>query len=259
MMARGDTAGLLLWLAIWSAGIPAAEAFEIEGYPGSTWGQLSYDNDEISGSGVMGFVNQGVQWTTLPGGVALVTYAEYRHRSRNKNQEYYDAGGPAVGLEFRKSVFTAGVDYYWETLPVLGEKSERAQVYGSVFVDWNLAKLLGVTAVPGLPGSMWGQASYDNDDISGSGVMGFINQGVQLATLPGGAPLVAYAEYRHRSRNKNPQYYDAGGPAMGAEVWIAFLRAGVDYYWETLPALGEKSERAQLYVSWYLDWNLKGK
>jgi len=254
--------GVKLWIgAVLAAALAAApaQAFEFEGFPGSTWGQASYDNDDISGSGVMGFINQGVLWGRLPGGVAVVTYAEYRHRSRNKNQIYYDAGGPAVGLELRKSVFIAGVDYYWETLPVLGEKSERAQGYAGWFVDWDIASLLGLTRAPRLPGSSWAQVSYDNDDISGSGVMGFINQGVDILQLPGGVTVNAYGEYRHRSRDKNQEYYDAGGPAVGMELQRSPVRAGVDYYWERLPVLGESSERAQLYVSWYLDWDLKRK
>ena len=231
-----------------------SSAYEIEAFPGAIWGQTSYDDDNYSGSGVMGFVNQGVQWYTFPFDVKLVTYAEYRHRSRNKNQLYYDTGGPAVGVELRKSYFTLGADYYWERLPVLGESSNRAQVYLGWFVTWDINELTG--GDHSFPGSSWGQVSYDNDDYSGSGVMGFINQGVELYRLPADIPMIAYAEYRHRSRTKNQLYYDSGGPAVGVEFRKSVFSWGANYYWERLPVLGEGSNRIQLYMSMFIDWDL---
>ncbi|MBI4665580.1 MAG: hypothetical protein HY751_04125 [Nitrospinae bacterium] len=236
---------------------PQAYAYEIHGLPGSSWGLLSYDNDQISGSGVQGFVNQGVDWFVLPGDITVNTFVEYRHRSRTHNQRYYDAGGPAVGLDLHISVVHVGVDYYWENLPVLGEKSERAQAYATTFIEWDLAQENHPTWFAALPGSFWGAISYDNDKISGSGVMGFINQGIDWIILPGDIAVNTYAEYRHRSRNENQKYYDAGGPAVGLELRKSPVRLGVDYYWERLPVLGESSERAQIYFGWYFDWNLK--
>ncbi|MBI5814190.1 MAG: hypothetical protein HZB29_01110 [Nitrospinae bacterium] len=234
--------------------VPAG-AYELEGAPGSMWGFLGYDNDDFSGSAVQGFVNQGIQLVTLPGDIKVVSYAEYRHRSRNKNQDYFDAGGPAVGLELRKGFFNVGVDYYWQRLPVLGVSSNRAQAYVGWFITWdaNPEKKLGSLD---LPGSSWGLLGYDNDDYSGSGVQGFINQGVTLYKFPGDIPMIAYAEYRHRSRNLNQKYYDSGGPAVGLEFRKSVVSWGVDYYWERLPVLGESSNRAQLYITWYVDWDL---
>jgi hypothetical protein len=231
-------------------------AYEIEALPGALWGSAGYDNDDFSGSGVLGFINQGIQWVTLPGDVAVVTYAEYRHRSRTKNPLYYDAGGPAVGLELTKDFMRAGVNYYWERFPVLAVTSNRAQAYVGWYIYWNANKDKKLGSLD-MPGSSWATLSYDNDDYSGSGVLGFINQGVTLYTLPGGIPMTAFAEYRHKSRSKNQQYYDSGGPAVGLEFQKGIFSWGAAYYWEHLPFINENSNRAQLYLTVYTGWDLK--
>lgn len=248
---------LFLAALFFCLGASPAGAYEIEGLPGATWGSISYDDDNFTGSGGQGFINQGIQWITLPGDIALVTYAEYRYRSRTKNPLYYDAGGPAVGLELSKGFFKAGVDYYWERFSVLGQDSNRAQAYLGWYIYWtaNKDKQLGPFD---LPGSFWASITYDNDDYSGSGVQSFINQGVTLYNPPGGIPMTVFAEYRHRSRTKNNLYYDAGGPAVGLEFQKGRISWGVAYFWEHLPVINENSNRAQLYLTWYLFWDLKG-
>ena len=226
------------------------------GYPGGTWGQVTHDDDNISGSGAMGWVNQGIDWVKLPGDVVFDTYVEYRHRTRTLNRKYYDSQGPAVGMEFKKDILSLGAAVYWEKLPELEESTTNRELYAVWFYDWDINRRnkLGSFA---LPGSLWGRLAYDVDGLNGSGAQGFINQGVDWFTLPGGIVTNTYAEYRHRSRTKNSQYYDAGGPAVGLEFRKWFLRLGADYYWERIPLLNENSNRVQFYLSWYYTWDLK--
>ncbi|MEW6683742.1 MAG: hypothetical protein AB1451_12590 [Nitrospirota bacterium] len=113
-------------------------AFGFEGLPGSTWGQASYEKADIAGPGIIGYVNQGIDWTTLPGDLKVNTFAELRYRFRENNKEFYNAYGPALGAELRRSPWHLGVDYYWEQYPELEERSNRFQFYLRWYHDWNL-------------------------------------------------------------------------------------------------------------------------
>ncbi len=121
-------------------GCPVAWGYEIEGFPGAVWGQASYESADISGPGVLGYVNQGIDWVTLPGDLTVNTFAELRYRFRENNKEFFNAYGPAVGLELRRSPWHLGVDYYWERYPELEETSNRLQFYLSWYYDWDLKR-----------------------------------------------------------------------------------------------------------------------
>lgn len=241
--------------------VPKVYAFEVEAYPGSIWGSLSYDADKRNGanSAGMGFANQGIQWLTIPTNARLVTYAEYRRRARTYKPEYFDTGGPAVGVELRWDYLTVGVDYYWERL--VGAISNREQYYATFYYTWSLANEL--SWAEGLPGAVWLQATYDKDDYSGSGMMGFVNQGIQWVTLPGDIPFITYVEYRHRTRSKNQGYYDTKGPAAGFEFRKSYFTVGADYYWlreldgpETNTVWAANSHW-QVYLTFFASWDLK--
>ncbi len=109
-------------------------------FPGSTWGQLTHDVDRLSGSGTMGYINQGIDWTTLPGGFKFNTFAEFRYRLRSLNNEFFNAYGPAIGLQFKKSYFKFGMDYYWERYPMLSESTNKLQYFVNWYYDWNLKR-----------------------------------------------------------------------------------------------------------------------
>ena len=99
-------------------------ATAIEGLPGSTWGRASYDATGLTGSGFNGWINQGIDWVKLPGDIIFNTYIEYRYKAREKQDDYYNVYGPAIGLELKKSDFRLGMDYYWEKYPVINQNSE---------------------------------------------------------------------------------------------------------------------------------------
>ncbi len=123
-----------------SVGCAWGWAYEIEGLPGSVWGQASYERADIAGPGVLGFVNQGIDWITIPGDLTVNTFAELRYRFRENNKEFFNAYGPAVGLELRRSPFHLGVSYYWERYPEVQETSNRVQFYLSWYYDWDLKR-----------------------------------------------------------------------------------------------------------------------
>ena len=89
---------------------------------------------------VQGYFNQGIDWVTLPGKLTLNTFAELRYRFRENNKDFYNAYGPAVGVEFRRTPFHLGVDYYWERFPELSDSSNRFRYYLSWYYDWDLKR-----------------------------------------------------------------------------------------------------------------------
>jgi hypothetical protein len=121
-------------------GVLTSPAFAIEGLPGSTWGQTSYEKADLSGPAIQGYVNQGIDWVTLPGDLTLNTFVELRYRLRENNKEFFNAHGPVLGVELRRSPFHLGVDYYWEQYPELNERSNRLQFYLSWYYDWDLKR-----------------------------------------------------------------------------------------------------------------------
>jgi hypothetical protein len=247
--------GMLLAVSIPAQGI--------EGLPGSSWGYLTHSVQGLTGSGGAGWINQGIDWTTLPGDIIFNTYAEYRFRARTEQKDYYNSEGPAIGCELKKSFFRLGMDYYWERFPELDTYSNTREFYLTGYYNWDLNTSLNTSRKPmplgiiGFPGAVWANLTYDVTGLTGSSAMGWINQGIDWIILPGGITLNTYAEYRFRARTKEKDYYDAEGPVIGLEFKKSFFRLGMDYYWERFPKLGEQSHSLEFYLTWYVNWDLK--
>ncbi|MHB8482604.1 MAG: hypothetical protein ACYDBV_07720 [Nitrospiria bacterium] len=111
---------------------------KVAGFPGSTWFEVFRDANNLEGNGAMGFINQGIDWVKLPGGVMLNTFEEFRYRFRSENRPYFNAYGEALGVEFKKSIFHLGVDFFWERYPELDAASNKVEFYLSWFYDWDL-------------------------------------------------------------------------------------------------------------------------
>jgi hypothetical protein len=103
------------------------------------------------------------------------------------------------------------------------------------------------------PGSFWGTGTHDFNDVEGLGTQGVLAQGVQWFTLPGGVRFSTYAAYSWRFRSHNQDYYDAHGPALGAEFSWKFFNLGLDYEWQRypLPSPGADYQNAVYYLTWY--------
>lgn len=224
------------------------------GLPASTWGNITNDNDDVGGNSVLYNVKQGVDWYRFSNGIVFNTYATYKHRSRENNPIYFDAEGPAVGAQLEWGPVSFGYEYYEERAPKRQLTSYNSELFAVGYWSYDIAKYLGVTNWK-LPGAVWASGSYDNQGLYGSGVMGWVNQGIDLYEW-GPFTLNAYVEYKFRTREKEPKYYDANGPLVGIEIQHEWFKFGVDYYHENLPALRETSARAQVYFGWYIthDW-----
>ncbi len=115
------------------------------GLPGSMWFNETYDDynyhdPNSQGASTMGFINQGIDWMKFKNGLILSTFAEYRWRYKLVNNAYFDANGPAVGIDVRKDFYNFGVDYFWQWLPTWPyppgpQMDERLQVYITIYLS----------------------------------------------------------------------------------------------------------------------------
>ncbi|MFQ5579903.1 MAG: hypothetical protein ACE5FZ_04765 [Nitrospiria bacterium] len=250
------TRWLISILAILIVSIAEVHALEFNSLPGSTWGRFSHDEDRLVGTGSMGFLNQGVDWTTLPGGVVVNTFVEFRWRVRDQNNRFYNAYSHALGLEFRKPPFRFGVNYLWERFPEITESSNKLQYFTTWFYSWDLNRKL-LYLIKGLPGSTWGRFSHDEDRLVGTGSMGFLNQGVDWTTLPGGVVVNTFVEFRWRVRDQNNRFYNAYSHALGLEFRKPPFRFGVNHLRERFPELNETSSKVQYFMTWFYGWDLQ--
>ena len=246
-----------LWMSLFFL-VFDQKALAVEGYYGSTWGEIFHDDDQLVGTGAMGYANQGIDWLKLPGEILVTTYGEVRYRFRSENRPYFNAYGEALGFEFRKSSLHMGIDYLWERFPELAAYSSGLEYYFSYYYDWDFKKMTG-SKFEGLPGSVWGILTHNDDQLIGNGAMGFVNQGIDWKTFPGKIVLNTFGELRYRLRSENRPYYNAYGEALGIELRKSSFHLGVDYLWERYPELADYSNKVELYFTWFLDWDLKHK
>lgn len=261
MNARVGMIGRTGWLALCILLNAASGATAIEGMPGSTWGNLTDSSSTVNCSGGMGWINQGIDWTTLPGGVVLNTFAEYRYRARSCQREYYDAQGPALGLELKKDFLRLGVGYYRETMPSYPggpRRSATSELYLAGYRAWDLVPAAGLRmpGATGLPGGIWFNLTHNINGLTGSSGMGWVNQGINWFTLPGNIVFATFAEYRYRARSKLEDFYNVRGPAVGFELKQSEFRLGVNYSWQYYPVLEQRSSGLEAYLVWYIDWDL---
>lgn len=253
--------GLILTLGFFAFSLPA-RAYSPEGYPGSTWGNLSRDFSGLEGNGSQGRVTQGVDWFHLPTNIPFKTYAAYKWRFRSENRPFYNAQGPALGLELSKWFLDLGLDFSWQRYPELGRNTREFEAYLAWYQRIDLAgkgagkSLLGIPIL-GLPLSSWGKLTHDLSDIEGDGTMGWVSQGVEWAKLPGNVVFATLASYNWRFRSENRRFYNTHGPAVG----VAFIRKpfelGLEYSWKRFPELGRTTKEFQLTLNWYYSWDLK--
>lgn len=141
------TTAYLSWYHSWykflrRRGSDISNPFDVNAYAGSTYGRIShqlYNGDE--GTTARGFVRQGMDWftsLTKAGELTLNTYAAYRFRFRTENEYWYNAHGPAVGIELQRPPFTLGADYMWQINSERDTEEARYGIYLTWYYDWNL-------------------------------------------------------------------------------------------------------------------------
>jgi len=222
-------------------------------YPGSSWGKLTRDGNRISGDVTMWNFTQGIDWYRFSNDITLNTFFRYSQRLRTLNTRFYNEEGPTVGIKLKKGPVSYGFEYFEEYFPELNTTSINREFFSKGFFDWALGKTAGAFKYPG---SSWFFANYDLTGLTGSGLMGYVRQGIELYRFPQNITFTAYAEYYYRGRTKQRKYYDSNGPMVGFELAQSPFNLGIDYFWETFPALHQSSQRIQIYIGWYTSWKL---
>ncbi len=112
----------------------------LRAYPGDTWGEITRTFDKTEGAGTQGHVEQGVTIAMLPGEIPVNAMAKYYWRLRQYNKPYYNAYGPATGIELVKGPFTAGAEYFWQHYPQPSTQNNNAFFYLRWYYEWDLKK-----------------------------------------------------------------------------------------------------------------------
>ncbi len=110
----------------------------------------------------------------------------------------------------------------------------------------------------GYPGAVWGSVSQDFSGLEGLGSQGFVQQGVEWARLPADISFKTFAAYRWRLRVRNPDFFNAHGPAVIVQFSKAFIDAGVDLSRQRFPDLDRTVDQDELFAAWYKRVELAG-
>jgi len=244
-------------------GMFSTSSFAIEGFPGSIWSRSTKDFNDVEGLGNQGNLTQGVQWVTLPWDIPVVTYGAYRWRVRELNKTYYDAYGPAAGIEFTKEFIRWGAEYEWQRYPKLNERSKNFSIYATWFKSFDFISgenpsLLG-SPVIGFPTATWGRVSSDFNNLEGVGTMGYVSQGIEWFKLPGDVVFRTLALYNWRFRTNNKQFYNVHGPSAAIEFGWKSMSLGTEYAWQKYPELNTRTNDFRAYLTFYFDWDLAPK
>lgn len=234
----------------------------IEGLSGSSYGSVVQDLVGSTGLAVSASIQQGIDWFKLPGDITVSTYGEYKYSTRTSEKRYFDASGYGVGVEFKKSDFKLGAEYFWDTFTQQDQTKVTELLYFSWFRDWTKriwsddeeGSWLKMDA---LSGSTYGKATHDFAGLTGTSISGYINEGIDWFTLPGAVIFNTYAEYRASFRTKDSRYYNAHGPAVGFEFQKKPFTLGTNCFWQMYPERGIVDRQVGVYLRWYYDWDLK--
>jgi tetratricopeptide (TPR) repeat protein len=233
----------------------------IAGLSGSSYGSVTQDIKGSTGLAVSGWIKQGIDWFRLPGDILFSTYGEYKHSARTGDKRYFDESGYGVGAEFKKGIFTFGGEYFWDTYTQQQTTLTRP-LYLTWYHDWTKRIWFedeehAWIKMNALSGSTYGKITHDFSGLTGTGVSGYLNQGIDWFTLPGGITFNTYGEYRFGFRTKDTLYYNAHGPAVGFEFQRKPFTLGFNAYWQLYPERSLMDRQIGAYLRWYLDWDLK--
>lgn len=126
--------------------VPATTS-AIEGFRGSTWGEIRWDiptRDGTSNLLLDGWIKQGVDWARW-GNTSLNTYATIRYGLDTEKLDWNNHIGPGVGIgidTFSPKGISAswGVEYLWDRYYESGRTEQKVVVYMNWFGWWDLKK-----------------------------------------------------------------------------------------------------------------------
>ncbi|MDD2899192.1 MAG: hypothetical protein PHI31_10825 [Desulfuromonadaceae bacterium] len=126
----------------------ATVAKAIEGYPGSTWGEIRQDIPNQKGKDGpynvvgQGYIEQGIDWERW-GEVFFNSYLTVRYKYDTMRYDWNNSVSPGAGLDlayFDKSGNTLrlGLEHSFENFFNNGRVEEKTMVYVRWYKSWNL-------------------------------------------------------------------------------------------------------------------------
>ncbi len=256
--------------AAW-AGAPGS-AGGVEGFPGSTWGDLYWEIPSPGASDLVleGWIRQGVAWTRWPSGKAsfvLQTYATLRYKWDSLGEDWNNYLGPGAGVAVDLAapgfpLVTGGVEYVyqWNT------RSDTAAPYTAPFLDWyhwwDIRQ-------GDWPGTTWGSLRWEIP-FDGSGnliLQGWVRQGWVLHRWkpePLAFVFSPYLRVRYKVDTLGLDWNNYLGPGIGLALDLDGVKglqpaAGIEYAWEKNLRSAGGVHRVDFVLRWYAFWDLAKK
>jgi len=225
-----------------------------EALPGFTWGSL---RDDFGNENTVSYIiNQGIDWTILPGNIMLNTFVEYRSIN-NELQFFNDDNEAVIGIDFHYRPFHFGVEYiidHWQ-----GENVGR--YYFSWYHDWyKYVRRRGRREKSWLSFDAYSGSTYGRITRmfnGGTTIQGSVSQGIDWFTFADDITFNTSIEYRFRARDFDETFYDAHGPSISIEFQKLPFVLGVDYSLSYNSHLDTTENAMSLYFRWYYQWDLK--
>lgn len=121
-----------------------SEGRAVEGYPGSTWGELRWENTRHGQDNLLlnGWVEQGVDWVRW-GGVRLNTYGTIRYKWDSEGLDWNNSVGPGVGVALTGvdsggDQIKVGIEYIWDSFYESGRTEEKAVLFMKWYGWWDI-------------------------------------------------------------------------------------------------------------------------
>jgi hypothetical protein len=119
-------------------------AHAVEGFRGSTWGDLRYDiPDEVDDDLILkGWIRQGVDWTKV-GSATLTTYATVRYAWDSRGLDWNNSIGPGVGVALdawsaKGFAGTLAVEYLVDRFYESDRTEKKVVIYMGWYGMWDL-------------------------------------------------------------------------------------------------------------------------
>lgn len=124
-----------------------ASAHAIEGYPGSTWGEIRQDLPNKKGpdgpTNVIGqgYIEQGIDWVRW-GNLFFNSYGTVRYKFDTMHYDWNNSVGPGLGIALTHytkngNQVRLGIEHNWENYFNTGRVEEKTMLYIRWFQSWN--------------------------------------------------------------------------------------------------------------------------
>jgi len=125
-----------------------SKAEAVEGFRGSTWGELRYDIPREYPDNLLmaGWIKQGVDWKRWGESTTLNTYVTLRYKWDTEQYDWNNTLEPGIGISVdtfspKGLGLTAGVEYIWENRFLDSEwYDSKTVVYVSWYGWWDLKR-----------------------------------------------------------------------------------------------------------------------